>query len=68
MRECLKCHEPKDEGAFYHPLFHQSNICKECKNADKRKVYAEKQAQREAIRLAEIERWISYVDKKWSER
>ena len=68
MRECLKCHEPKDEGAFYRPLFHQSNICKECKNADKRKAYAEKQAQREAIRLAEIERWISYVDKKWSER
>ena len=68
MRECLKCHEPKDESAFYHPLFHQSNIRKDCKNADKRKAYAEKQAQREAIRLAEIERWISYVDKKWSER
>ena len=68
MRPCLKCHEPKDESAFYHPLFHQSNICKDCKNADKRKAYAEKQAQREAIRLAEIERWISYVDKKWSER
>jgi len=68
MRPCLKCPEPKDESAFCQSPFFVNHICKECKNADKRKAYAEKQAQREAIRLAEIERWISYVDKKWSER
>ena len=40
------------------------HICIECKNADKRKSYAEKQAQREVIRLAEIERYVMFLNRK----
>ena len=40
MRERLKCHDPKDESAFYPSPFFVNHICKEYKNADKRKEYA----------------------------
>ena len=64
MRECLKCHEPKDESAFYQSPFFVNQVCIECKNANKRKSYAEKQAQREVIRLAEIERYVMFWNRK----
>lgn len=58
-KKCIKCGEPKDEKAdFYHPLFHQDNICKACRNEYDRRKYAYKRANREMIRLARIHKYI----------
>jgi hypothetical protein len=65
---CIKCGEPKDaQTDFYHPLFHQDNICKACRNEYDRRKYAAKRANREMIRLARIEKYISEIHQELGE-
>ena len=62
-KKCIKCGEPKDEQAdFYHPLFHQDNICKICRRAYDQRKHDATRANREMIRLARIEKYIREIN------
>ena len=56
MRECIKCHEPKDESDFYQSPFFTNHICIECKLADGYERRCKRIARREMARQARIEK------------
>jgi len=61
MRPCSRCKQPKREDEFYKSPFYVNHVCIKCKLENGRKIRATARANREAIRLAQIVKYLKEV-------